>query len=274
MPRHRAAAPPPAAAVPIPDDLPRRPFRRLTEGPVTLNPGGGQDGFPFVDMYDSALAAPEVHHVRYMNEHVRFIEVAYFPGVRGRMHGHAYSSVFAIDAPVPKSVNLALDPERPNLMGRGAGPKGQEFPRCQTMGPQAPHAETNLDTWPHHFYRLEFLRVDGAGRATLARVVSVAAPRLPIRGRATPGAPLTPAWRYSRDYDSFLAAPNTIACCTKTIMCDWSRSASARAKPRPCTAIPFHRCWLSTRPPPAACAPSGPGHCADRTAPRAHRRRD
>jgi hypothetical protein len=154
-----------AAAVPTPDDLPKRPFRRLTEGPVTLNPGTGQDRFPFVDMYDSALAAPEVHHVRYMNEHVRFVEVAYFPGVRGRMHGHAYSSVFAIDAPVPKAVNLPLEPDRPNLMGRGGGPHGQEFPRCQTMGPQAPHAETNLDAWPHHFYRLEFLRVDGAGLA-------------------------------------------------------------------------------------------------------------
>lgn len=169
-----AAAVPPAAAapsgaaaapVPIPDDLPRRPFRRLTEGPVTLNPGDGQDHFPYVDMYDSALAAPEVHHIRYMNEHVRFIEVAYFPGVRGRMHGHAYSSVFAIDAPVPRAVNLPLDPDRANLIGHGAGPAGQEFPRCQTMGPQAPHAETNLDTWPHHFYRLEFLRVDGAGLA-------------------------------------------------------------------------------------------------------------
>ncbi len=160
-----AAAAAAAAAVPIPDDLPKRPFRRLTEGPITLNPGTGQDAFPFVDMYDSALAAPEVHHVRYLNEHVRFVEVAYFPGVRGRMHGHAYSSVFAIDAPIPNAVNLPLDPDRPNLMGRGAGPKGQEFPRCQTMGPQAPHAETNLDTWPHHFYRLEFLRVDGDGLA-------------------------------------------------------------------------------------------------------------
>ena len=160
-----AATAPAAAPVPIPDDLPKRPFRRLTEGPVTLNPGEGQDRFPYVDMYDSALAAPEVHHIRYMNEHVRFVEVAYFPGVRGRMHGHAYSSVFAIDAPVPRAVNLPLDPDRPNLMGRGAGPDGQDFPRCQTMGPQAPHAETNLDTWPHHFYRLEFLRVDGAGMA-------------------------------------------------------------------------------------------------------------
>jgi hypothetical protein len=200
-----------AAAVPIPDDLPKRPFRRLTEGPVTLNPGSGQDAFPYVDMYDSALAAPEVHHIRYMNEHVRFIEVAYFPGVRARMHGHAYSSVFAIDAPVPKAVNLRLDPERPNLIGHGGGPKGQEFPRCQTMGPQAPHAETNLDTWPHHFYRLEFLRVDGDGLAQHWRewyprltdpLLSLGSPK------PAPDKPLTTTWRYAQAYDSVLAAPN------------------------------------------------------------------
>ena len=44
---------------------------------------------------------------------------------------------------------------------RGAPPKGLQFPTCQTMNTQAPHAETNQDTWPHHFYRLEFLCVDG-----------------------------------------------------------------------------------------------------------------
>jgi hypothetical protein len=203
-------APIAAAAAPIPDDLPKRPFRRLTEGPITLNPGSGQDGFPFVDMYDSALAAPEVHHVRFTNEHVRLVEVAYFPGVRGRMHGHAYSSVFAIDAPVPKAVNLPLDPDRPNLMGRGGGPQGQEFPRCQTMGPQAPHAETNLDTWPHHFYRLEFLRVDGDDFAQHWREWYPQLAHPPQLLRATPvvrGVPLTSGWRYAAAYDSILAAP-------------------------------------------------------------------
>jgi hypothetical protein len=209
----QAPAAPPSTATPvaIPDDLPKRPFRRLSEGPVTLNPGTGQDRFAFVDMYDSAVAAPEVHHVRFMNEHVRFIEVAYFPGVRGRMHGHAYSSVFAIDSPVPKAVNLALDPDRPNLIGRGAGPDGQEFPRCQTMGPQAPHAETNLDSWPHHFYRLEFLRVDGDGLQQHWRewYPRLTGPLQPVsRPSAVRGAPAIAGWNHARAYDSILAAPN------------------------------------------------------------------
>jgi hypothetical protein len=139
-----------AAAAAIPEYLPKPPYKRLTEGPTTLNPGAAPLGFPFVDQYDSTIAAPEVHHVRYIDSHIRFVEVAYFPGVRGKMHGHAYASVFAIDD----------DPGAP-LLTRNGPPKGATYPTCNTMAPQAPHAETNLDSWPHHFYRLEFRRVDG-----------------------------------------------------------------------------------------------------------------
>jgi len=200
-----------ASAVPFPDDVPKPPYRKLPDGPMTLNPGTGQDAFPFVDMYDSTVAAPEAHHVRYMNEHVRLVEVAYFPGVRGRMHGHAYSSVFAIDAPVPKSVNARLDPAAPLLIGDFPGPNGDEYPRCRTMGPQAPHAETNLDTWPHHFYRLEFLRVDGDALAGHWRewYSRLNDPLQPVRDPKTvSGGPLTANWHYPEAYDSIVAAPN------------------------------------------------------------------
>jgi hypothetical protein len=155
-----AATAEPAAPAMLPDFLPKRPYKRLDDGPITLNPGPPPSGFPYVDLYESALAAPEVHHVRYIDPHIRFIEVAYFPGVRGKMHGHPYPSVFAVDAPVPKAVNVTLDPGDP-ILRRNGPPKGASWPTCQTMAPQAPHAETNLDTWPHHFYRIEFLRVDG-----------------------------------------------------------------------------------------------------------------
>jgi hypothetical protein len=196
-----APAPEPAPAA-YPDFLPKRPYKRLEDGPVTLNPGDPPNGFAYVDLYDSALAASEVHHVRYIDPHVRFIEVAYFPGVRGKMHGHAYPSVFAIDAPVPRAVNVTLDPGDP-IMRRNGPPSGATWPTCNTMAPQAPHAETNLDTWPHHFYRLEFLRVDGNGLAQHWRewYPHLADPVRPV-GDPKPGSP-------AASYDSLLAAPNT-----------------------------------------------------------------
>src|SRR5216683_2182962 len=70
----------------------KAPSKRLS-GPHTKNPGA----WPYADAYDSVTAAGEIHHIRYEDEHIRLIEVAYFPGVHGNMHGHPYASVFAYD---------------------------------------------------------------------------------------------------------------------------------------------------------------------------------
>lgn len=205
------AAPSGAASAQLPSDAPKPPYRRLSGGPETLNPGAYPAGFPYPDEYDSAVAAPEVHHVRYLDGHVRLVEVAYFPGVHGQMHGHPYPSVFAVDSPVPKGYNVNLDPPNKVNFGRGTTAKGMLYPNCRTMSPQAPHAETNLDTWPHHFYRLEFLRVDGKGiqdhwqqwypelQHPLYNVSS-------LKGQDT-AAKFSNDWPYPIAFDSLRAAP-------------------------------------------------------------------
>jgi cytochrome b561 len=132
-------------------------------GPHTLNPGDWPMHYPYADETEAAVAASEVHHVRYIDSHIRLVEVAYFPGVKGNMHGHPFPSVFAIDAPVPKSSNTPLDREH-NMVSVLSQPiDGKTWPICRAAGPQNPHHETNQDSFPHHFYRLEFLRIDGAG---------------------------------------------------------------------------------------------------------------
>src|ERR1700694_5082189 len=60
-------------------------YKRLS-GPQTKNPGA----WPYADAYDSVVAADEVHHIRYEDDHIRLIEVAYFPGVHGN---NAWASV-------------------------------------------------------------------------------------------------------------------------------------------------------------------------------------
>src|ERR1700674_3723089 len=140
-------------------------YKRLS-GPQTQNPGA----WPYADAYDSVMAVREVYHTRYEDEHVRLVEVAYFPGVHSNMHGHPWPSVLASDSSTPMGiVNVTLDPDSP-LNGQGGGhappPQGMQYPTCSTLGPQAPHAVTNNDTFPLHFYRLEFKRIDGDGIKT------------------------------------------------------------------------------------------------------------
>jgi len=207
----QGTAPPPQSGS-YTDDIPRPPFKRLV-GPQTLNPGEGPYHFPYPDEYDSAVAASSVHHIRYADAHVRFVEVAYFPGVHGKMHGHPYPSVFAIDAPAPRSYNVNLVPDSGMIFSRSQAPAGAPaWPICVAAGPQAPHAETNQDSWPHHFYRLEFLRIDGHDFAARWKewYPRMADP-LPLVKDVKPpaNAPrLSAAWPYPLAYDSVVAAPN------------------------------------------------------------------
>jgi hypothetical protein len=139
---------------------------KLVAGPHTLNPGDWPAHYPFADETEAAVAASEVHHVRYIDSHIRLVEVAYFPGVQGNMHGHPYPSVFAVDAPVPKSTNTPFDRTRNMVAVLSKPPEGATYPFCRAASPQSLHHETNQDSYPHHFYRLEFLRVDGADLKT------------------------------------------------------------------------------------------------------------
>jgi hypothetical protein len=198
------------APAPLPPDAPKPPYKRLI-GPETLNPGDYPAHFPYPDEYDSAVAAAEVHHIRYVDSHIRLVEVAYFPGVHGQMHGHPFPSVFAVDSPAPNAYNIQLDPERKPLIGRDPARDAKQFPFCRTMNPQAPHAETNQDTWPHHFYRLEFLRVDGNDLKDhwTEWYPLLAHPLFAANSLAATkdGSKFSAEWPYPLGYDSVRAAP-------------------------------------------------------------------
>jgi hypothetical protein len=197
--------------VQLPDNAPKPPYKRLT-GPTTLNPGNYPEHWPYADEYDALAAAPEVHHLRYMDSHIQFIEVAYFPGVQGQMHGHPFPSVFAVDSPRPKAYNLELDPQNKVMNSLGPAPEGMKYPTCMTMGPQAPHTETNLDTFPHHFYRLAFIRLDGRRIQERWRewYPHMLDPLVPVHkdSPAADAPKFSEAWPYPIAYDSYLAAPN------------------------------------------------------------------
>ena len=114
------------------------------------------------DSMDSVNAAPKNHKLLFENDHIRLLEVTVQPGETENMHGHKYPSVFMMDAPQPKITDHKQD---------AGGPPEQRPPRtifdgvypvCRAMTmPQAPHQVTNVDTFPQHFYRMEFKKIDG-----------------------------------------------------------------------------------------------------------------
>jgi hypothetical protein len=179
----------------------------------TKNPGV----WNYPDNIDAVVAAANIHHVRYEDDHVRFEEVAYFPGVKGAMHGHPWPSVFARDAPAPPMAhNATLDlnsPQNGQDQSEGKAPNGRDWPTCSTMGPQAPHAVTNNDTFPLHFYRVEFKRVDGDGIKSNWKTWYpwLLVPVKPVQN-LLPGPELGPPFSndfpYPIAYDSYIAAPN------------------------------------------------------------------
>jgi hypothetical protein len=124
------------------------------------------------DSMDSVNAAPKNHKVLFENDHVRLLEVTVQPGETENMHGHKYPSVFMMDAPQPRIKNHNLEDEEnaPNgpLGGKDERRPPQrvdgnvQYPICRAMPtPQAPHQVTILDSFPQHFYRMEFKKVEG-----------------------------------------------------------------------------------------------------------------
>jgi hypothetical protein len=175
--------------------LPLKPMKDV-QPPTDAKPFSKE--FPFPIAFDSYIAAPNNHYMRYQDAHVRFLEVTFRAGERENLHGHPYPSVFAHDmgggggaapaanadgplaepgfhrradgTPMRTSAgDIKLDPNSP-LNGQGAGqgpaPARMKWPTCNTMLPQAPHKAYNGNPYPTHFYRIEFKRIDGEGIKT------------------------------------------------------------------------------------------------------------
>src|SRR5262245_27827512 len=145
---------------------------------------------PDVDPMDAVIAAPKNHKVLFEDDHVRLLEVTVQPGETENMHVHQNPSVLAYDAAQPRlrsrrargksggwgrnhqgadGIIAALNPPAP--VAEAMRRRSVDFPIALTMGwpiamamagdKSGAHQVTNLDTFPHHFYRLEFKRVEG-----------------------------------------------------------------------------------------------------------------
>ncbi len=108
---------------------------------------------------EAVHAAPKNHHILFENDSVRLLEVTVQPGQTEPLHWHMYPSVFAFNG-----VQAALTDHTAD--SSTARPRQYEDadwsqPQCRTMPVQAPHQVTDTDSFPVHFYRLEFKTMDG-----------------------------------------------------------------------------------------------------------------
>ena len=182
-------------------------------GPQTKNPGA----WPYADSYDEVTAAGEVYHIRYEDQHIRLVEVGAFPGVRTSMHGDPYASVIAIDSPAPKLENAVMDPNS-KLNGQGSGqappPQGLQYPMGKTEAPRAPRSVNNGDTFPLHYFKIEFKRIDGDDYQTHwktwypwmldpLKAVANIDPKDPALGM-----PVSKVYPFAPATESYISAPN------------------------------------------------------------------
>ena len=150
----------------------------------------GDSRRPDVDPMDAVIAAPKNHRVLFEDDHVRLLEVTVQPGETENMHVHQNPSVLAYDAAQPRlrsrrangksgdwgrnhegadGIIAAFNPPAP--VAEAMRRRSADFPIALAMGwpiamamggdKSGAHQVTNLDTFPHHFYRLEFKRVEG-----------------------------------------------------------------------------------------------------------------
>jgi len=113
------------------------------------------------DSLEAVNADPQEHKILYEDKHIRLLEVNVVAGTTGPMHGHKYPSVFAYDSVQPSHIDHVMEGDTKTSRGRVYEDADWSVPQCRSLGIQGPHSVTDTDTFPDHFYRLEFKRMDG-----------------------------------------------------------------------------------------------------------------
>jgi hypothetical protein len=106
------------------------------------------------DSMEATVANPRDHKILYQDPNIRFLEVTNPPDNPIHMHTHPVSSVFLVIEPQPRGRDHRADGSVTDP--GGAVPDSANFPIVSAEGPQGLHSFEDLDTFPKHFYRVEF----------------------------------------------------------------------------------------------------------------------
>ena len=130
--------------------------------------------YPFAAATESYISAPNNHFVRYQDDHPSVFarDIGPSAATSGPTQPSATPPIVVSNAQNAPGIGHAgaggdwkLDPNGTNGQGGGtcAAPTGMKWPNCSTMGPQWPHAASDTNAYPTHFYRIQFKRIDGDG---------------------------------------------------------------------------------------------------------------
>jgi hypothetical protein len=109
-----------------------------------------------------ARAADSSERVLFEDGHIRFVEITRWPGERIHLRAQPYPAIIAVDASWPQ-MRVTPQADRSASGSPGRPPHDIQFPWCQTNSPIGAQDVVVTGNFPQHFYRIEYLRVDGAG---------------------------------------------------------------------------------------------------------------
>jgi hypothetical protein len=101
--------------------------------------------------------------VLYESDHIRFVEVTRAAGEIATVDDEKLPAVVAVDAVWPKiqTRNLHATAARRSVGAKALPPQGRRYPWCRVEEPHAPYSVRVVGTFPQHFYRIEYKRIDG-----------------------------------------------------------------------------------------------------------------
>jgi hypothetical protein len=109
---------------------------------------------------EAVSAAPKNHKVLYEDSQVRLLEIFIQPGETENMHWHKWPTVYAFNAPVPKAIGNMLDGSKVDYP-RDYVDADWSTPQCRTAANSPTHGNTITDSFPAHFYNIEFKNMVG-----------------------------------------------------------------------------------------------------------------
>ena len=146
------------------------------------------------------------------DDHVRLVEVTYWPRESFTTSANALPVILATDAAMPE-VTTVNSAQQGVLEGnRSMPPLERPYPWCQVQSVSQSQTGTVKGNFPLHFYRMEYKRIDGEGFADNWRKWYPWALKLPIEQqnlgtKTQAGEPHSKDFPYPLVYEALSAAP-------------------------------------------------------------------
>jgi hypothetical protein len=127
---------------------------------VSTLPDVEVDSWSWPESMDQIITSPKTENVRFETFDIRFVEVTIAAGQKQEMGEQLYPSVLLFYERQPKGAMTSYNGKTTPVSRKFEGVK---FPQAIREGKQPPHSFENKDTFPAHYYRVEFKKIQWKG---------------------------------------------------------------------------------------------------------------